>query len=92
MADREQPIVQVNVRPPQADNLRLSQPGEQVNDEKSLEAIPFDSLQKPTDIIIHNRGKVWELDFRQLDMIRRVVFDDLCRHGLIQSLVQNPVD
>ena len=92
MADREQPIVQVNVRPPQADNLRLSQPGEQVNDENPLEAIPFDSLPKPADIIIHNRGKVWEFDFRQLDMICRVAFDDFCRHGLIQGLVQNPVD
>ena len=50
MADSEQPGVQINVRPPQADDFRLSQPREQVNDKDPLEAVPLDGLQEPTDV------------------------------------------
>ena len=64
MADRKQPGFQINVRPPQVDNLRLPQPGKQVNDENPLEAVPLDGLQEPADIIVHDGGKVWTLDFR----------------------------
>lgn len=81
--DREQPSVQINVRPPQTNNFRLPQPGKQVNDENPLEAVPLDSLQKPGHIIVHDGGKVWTLDFRQLDMVCRIAMDDPGRHSLI---------
>lgn len=84
--------LEVDVLPLQAEDFRLSETREQVNDVHILVRIVLDDFQKVGDAVVHQRLQFGLLLLGQLGIIRGVLMNHTGQHSLLEGTVEDAMN